>query len=188
MFEPDNGGTGPHLNRYIDVDMTEHQDGCGQKILRLGEIDMAAKFLESERQIASQEQFRNGSIEIPIIPWAITCDWQNFDPYEIGLTKNWISTTKTAHPNAFALVVRDDSMEPGFSVGDIITVDPGRDPVNGSYVVARNRYGVTFKQLVTDDCGVYLKPLNRKYPLREITSAKICILGVVVEKRKGLEA
>jgi SOS-response transcriptional repressor LexA len=32
---------------------------------------------------------------------------------------------------------------------------------------------------------MYLKPLNTRYPIKDITGGEIKIVGVVVEKRKG---
>lgn len=123
--------------------------------------------------------------KIPIISWVQAGDWQDvFDPYQPGVAEDWVLTTETNHPNAFALVVHGDSMEPEFLEGDIVTVDPGRDAINGSYVIAKNGEEATFKQLVIDGSNVYLKPLNTRYPIKDITGIEIKIVGVVVEKRK----
>nr|WP_240194879.1 S24 family peptidase [Desulfobulbus rhabdoformis] len=66
-------------------------------------------------------------------------DWQDvFDPYQPGFAEDWVLTTETNNPNAFALVIHGDSMEPEFLEGDIVTVDSGRDAINGSYVIGKN--------------------------------------------------
>jgi len=123
--------------------------------------------------------------KIPIISWVQAGDWKDvFDPYQPGFAEDWVLTTETNHPNAFALLVQGDSMEPEFLEGDIVTVDPGRDAINGSYVIAKNGEEATFKQLVIDGSNVYLKPLNARYPIKDITGIEIKIVGVVVEKRK----
>lgn len=75
-------------------------------------------------------------------------------------------------------------MEPEFTDGDIIIADPERDPVSGSYIVARNGAEATFKQFVMDGQSVFLKPLNERYPIRDMTGIEIRIVGVVVEKKK----
>jgi SOS-response transcriptional repressor LexA len=81
-------------------------------------------------------------------------------------------------------VVKGDSMEPESMKGDIVTVDPGRSPISGNYVIAKNGHEATFKQLIIDGNNVYLKPLNTRYPIKDITGIEIKIVGVVVEKRK----
>jgi len=106
------------------------------------------------------------------------------DPFHLGEAEEWVNTTATNHPNAFALVVKGDSMEPEFTEGDIIIVDPGRAYGNLSYVVVKNGTEATFKQLVIDGASVYLKPLNDRYPIKDITGIEIEIVGVVVEKTK----
>jgi SOS-response transcriptional repressor LexA len=122
---------------------------------------------------------------VPVISWVQAGDWSEvYDPYQPGHAEDWISTTETTHSNAFALIVRGDSMEPEFIENDIITVDPGRPPINGSYVIAKNGQEATFKQLVIDGENVYLKPLNNRYPIKDVTGLEIRIVGVVVEKRK----
>lgn len=71
-------------------------------------------------------------------------------------------------------------MEPEFLAGDIVTVDPGREAINGSHVIAKNGEEATFKQLVIDGNNVYLKPLNTRYPIKDITGIEIKIVVVVV--------
>ncbi|MGD9947550.1 MAG: LexA family protein [Desulfobulbus sp.] len=63
-------------------------------------------------------------------------------------------------------------------------MDPGREAINGSYVTAKNGEEATFKQLVLDGNNVCLKPLNIRYPSKDITGIEIRIVGVMVEKRK----
>lgn len=124
--------------------------------------------------------------KIPVVSWVNAGDWSKaIDPFQPGYAEEWISTTATNHPNAFALVVRGDSMEPEFVDGDIITVDPGREAINGSYVIAKNGDEATFKQLVIDGESVYLKPLNQRYPIKDMTGVEFRIIGVVVFKGKG---
>ena len=81
------------------------------------------------------------------------------------------------------LIIENDSMEPDFSEGDLILIDPDSRWENGSYVVAANAEGHwTFKKLVRDGCDWYLKPLNEKYPTRQI-SEDMVIVGRAVEHR-----
>jgi len=122
---------------------------------------------------------------IPIISWVQAGDWSEVsDPFQPGFAEEWVDTTETNNPNAFALTVHGDSMEPEFAEGDIITVDPGRAYCSGSYVIAKNGEEATFKQLILDGSSVFLKPLNERYPIKDMTGIEIRIVGVVIEKRK----
>ena len=125
------------------------------------------------------------SQRVPIISWVQAGDWQEvYDPFQPGYAEEWIDTAATNHQNAFALRVHGDSMAPEFVEDDIITVDPGREPTSGSFIIAKNGHEATFKQLVIDGSSVYLKPLNDRYPVRDVTGQPLRIVGVVVEKRK----
>lgn len=122
---------------------------------------------------------------IPIVSWVNAGDWSKaVDPFHPGYAEDWIDTAVTSNINAFALVVHGDSMEPEFTEGDIITVDPGRAYCSGSFVVAKNGEEATFKQLILDGTNVFLKPLNERYPIKDMTGVEMRIVGVVVEKRK----
>ncbi len=123
---------------------------------------------------------------VPIISWVQAGDWAEvIDPFLPGLAEEWIYTTATKHPNAFALVVHGDSMEPEFVEGDIITIDPEKEAINGNYVIASNGEDeATFKQLVFDGSSVFLKPLNPRYPIKDMTGIEFRIIGVVVAKEK----
>lgn len=95
-----------------------------------------------------------------------------------------ISTTLPVNRYTFAFRVSGDSMEPDFTEGMMLVVEPELDPEPGDYVIAK--YGseeTTFKQLVKDGADWYLKPLNPRYPLKPLEGCKI--IGVVraVEKR-----
>lgn len=125
--------------------------------------------------------------KIPIISWVRAGCWSEVDDqFQPGYAEEWIDSMSTTHPNAFALVVHGDSMEPEFVEGDIITVDPEREAVNGSYVIAKNGgEEATFKRLIIDGPNVYLRPINEsKYKQWDMTGVEFRIIGVVVEKVK----
>lgn len=63
---------------------------------------------------------------------------------------SWVQTFETDHPNTFALTVVGESMQPEFTKGDIIFVDPGLEPASGDYVIAKNGEDATFKQLIRE--------------------------------------
>ena len=71
-----------------------------------------------------------------------------------------------------------------FVDGDTITIDPDRTPVNGCFVIAKDGEKTTFKQLVIDGASVFLKPLNSRYPVKDMTGVDFQVIGVVVNKEK----
>jgi len=122
---------------------------------------------------------------VPIISWVQAGDWEDSNcQTNPGYAEEWLATTETKNHNSFALRVKGDSMEPEFNDGDVIVVDPGKIPENGSYIVAKNGVDATFKQYVMDGSSVFLKPLNSRYPIKDMTGIEFRIVGVVVEKRK----
>ncbi|MCY4421304.1 MAG: S24 family peptidase [Gammaproteobacteria bacterium] len=87
----------------------------------------------------------------------------------------------------FVLKVRGISMEPGFSEGDLIYVDPEVEPVNGRHVVVRKdgTDEATFKQFVNEDGRMFLRALNPDWPDRIVEIDKaVTVCGVVVFKGK----
>lgn len=125
--------------------------------------------------------------QIPVLDWTLRGDWRNMlaEPNARDL-REMIPSTKKVSPDAFALIVRDDSMESAggisFPAGSTIIVDPAEEPRNGSNVVARVNPDeeLTFKQLVFDGGRRYLKPLNPRYPVIQ-TEPQTEIVGVVVQ-------
>ena len=82
------------------------------------------------------------------------------------------------------MVIQNDTMEPEFLVGDNILVDPEKAPDSGSYIIAKIGSEVTLKQYIVDGSNLFLKPLNNRYPIQDMTGIEFQIIGVVVEKWK----
>jgi SOS-response transcriptional repressor LexA len=124
--------------------------------------------------------------EVPIISWNQAGAFADID---YGQVIQWAFYPGKKTPHMFALVVRGDSMEPEFCDGDVIVVDPNRQAMTGDFVIAKtgeNEAGVSTLKQYYDDIGtVLLKPLNYKYPIRDMTGVKFQIVGVVVWKMKG---
>lgn len=125
---------------------------------------------------------------VPLISWVQAGSWcQASDLFPPGEGEKLVYTTKKVGARAYALRVRGDSMEnpsgrPTYPDGSIIIVDPDKAADHGSRVIVRlaDSAEATFKELVIDGARQYLKPLNPRYPILEITTeATIC--GVVVQ-------
>jgi SOS-response transcriptional repressor LexA len=81
----------------------------------------------------------------------------------------------------FALQVLGDSMEPEFSDGTMIVVEPGGVLQSGSYVVAMHDGGYIFRQLIIESERWSLRAINDTYLDIEIPGAS-AIKGVVIQK------
>lgn len=93
----------------------------------------------------------------------------------------------------YAVRVKGDSMiassgyEKSFYENDILVVDPDKKLVHGCYVIAslaRSKEAI-FKQYVKDGDKTYLKPLNKQYPLIEVSS-NLIVHGVVIARIDNL--
>lgn len=121
--------------------------------------------------------------EVPLISWVKAGQFSEaIDNYPVGHGEQMIPVTVPVRAHTFALRVDGDSMEPEFSNGNIIIVEPDMQPEHGHYVIAKNGGDATFKQLVKDGPDWYLKPLNERYPIKPLGDSQI--IGVVREKIK----
>ncbi len=120
--------------------------------------------------------------DFPLISWVQAGEWSEIvDNFQPGDAEMWVpfAIPRKDMPNAFCLRVRGDSMIPEFADGDIILVDPHRQPKNGSFVIAK------LKKYVVDYGNVSFLPLNfPKYEPIRLNGRKAVIVGVVVGKQK----
>lgn len=89
-----------------------------------------------------------------------------------------IPTTVPVNRYTFALRVQGDSMEPRFTEGMLLIVEPELDAQHGDYVIVKNGGDeTTFKQLAKDGSDWFLKPLNPRYPIKPLGDC--VVIGVV---------
>jgi SOS-response transcriptional repressor LexA len=121
---------------------------------------------------------------VPLISWVQAGDWSHAaDLFQPGDAEDWVETSVAVRSHTFALRVKGDSMEPEFMAGTLVVVEPEMDAHPGDFVIARNGDGeATFKQLTIDGPDLYLKPLNPRYPIKPLGTARI--VGVVREAVK----
>jgi SOS-response transcriptional repressor LexA len=106
----------------------------------------------------------------------------NLHPGDGGL--ELIPTTVPVNRHTFALRVSGDSMEPEFTDGMILIIEPELEANPGDYVVAKNGDDeTTFKQLTKDGGDWYLKPMNPRYPIKTLGDSRIIGVLRAVEKR-----
>ncbi|MCE3224561.1 MAG: putative bacteriophage-related transcriptional repressor [Nitrospira sp.] len=99
-----------------------------------------------------------------------------------------VEATDVSGERTIALKVQDDSMEPLFSKGEIIFVNPEGPWVPGDYVIAPGEdgpsRGAMLRQLKSIGAHCMLHPLNRKYEDLPLTKEEVW--GKVVRLRKNL--
>ena len=100
-----------------------------------------------------------------------------------------VEATDVSGTRTFALKVQDDSMEPLFSEGEMIFVNPDLEWKPGDYVIANTRDGdsetLLLRQVKRIGSHSMLHPLNRKYDDLPVTS-RDAVWGKVVRLRKNL--
>jgi len=125
----------------------------------------------------------------PLISWVSAGSWaEALEPYALKNVDEWLYSDAHIEGIGFWLRVHGDSMtsSAGISIpeGMSILVDTGKEPKNGSLVVAKieDTNEATFKKYIEDSGQKYLKALNPLYPL--IPIGENCkIIGVVVEAK-----
>ncbi|OHC64247.1 MAG: phage repressor protein [Rhodocyclales bacterium RIFCSPLOWO2_02_FULL_63_24] len=83
----------------------------------------------------------------------------------------------------FALMVLGDSMEPEFSEGEVILIEPEGLATDGSFVVAQLAGEWIFRQLIRQREGWRLQALNPACPAVDIPDLD-AVKGVIIQKSK----
>lgn len=123
----------------------------------------------------------------PVISFVQAGNWNEAcEPYTLDQIDEWYESEVKVHGSAFWLRVEGDSMTApiGISIpeGSLVLVDTGREPINGSLVIAKltDTNEATFKKLVIDGNSHFLKGLNPAWPMISI-NGNCKIIGVVVQ-------
>ncbi len=103
----------------------------------------------------------------------------------------YITTDHDLGQRAFAIVIRGNSMEPEFTEGDLVLIDPDEPLHPGDFVVAKNgEEEATFKKYrprgySEDGKEIFeLAPLNDDYATMRSDRQPIQIIGTMVEHRR----
>ena len=128
--------------------------------------------------------------KIPLLNWHQLSQLVASSPSSDAIgSEAMVETTDVTGERTIALKVPDDSMEPLFSRGEMIFVNPESEWVPGDYVIARVQGtlsgGATFRQVKPIGAQCMLHPLNRKYEDLPLTTQE-AVWGKVVRLRKNL--
>ena len=133
---------------------------------------------------------------LPVISWVQAGEWGEIvDNFQPGDADEWVVCPFPGSDASFVLRVVGQSMyNPGgdmsFVEGDYISVDPRKEPLHRSLVIAKRRseQSATFKQLLIENDGtILLHALNPSWPNRYITvDEDTTIVGVVTGQWRPL--
>jgi SOS-response transcriptional repressor LexA len=115
---------------------------------------------------------------IPIINKVAAGYPRDFDDlgYPVGFADDYVLAPDLNDPNAFAVRVVGDSMEPEFRQGDIVIFSPAASVQSGCdcFVRFQNPYEATFKRVFFDAKNqIRLQPRNEKYPPQFVKPSRI---------------
>src|SRR6202030_1276696 len=120
------------------------------------------------RALASSSGARSMSRRVPLIGLAQAGGEGFFDDggYPVGGSWDEVSLPDIADPNAYALEISGESMEPVYRDGDLVIVSPSAPIRRGDRVVVRTTDGqVMAKQLTRRSARrVELRSLNPSHP------------------------
>jgi repressor LexA len=120
-----------------------------------------SKFEESKSQLAAGRP-------VPIINKVAAgypTDFNDLD-YPVGVADDYVRCPDLHDPNAFAVRVVGDSMEPKFREGDVVIFSPAADVKNGDdcFVRFQMPHETTFKRVFFEKSDkIRLQPRNEKY-------------------------
>lgn len=135
-------------------------------------LDLPRGYLDS-----AQDSHTNGTVigntgrKLPVIGSIAAGTWcEAVDNFSPGDADEWVEAPGPVGPNAFILRVEGISMEPLFTAGEKVVIDPSLEAQPGHYVVAKRTsdQGVTLKQLRQEGGEYYLYAVNPNWPERII--------------------
>jgi phage repressor protein C with HTH and peptisase S24 domain len=131
-------------------------------------LEAFSALVSGARALASVAPARTAHRRVPLIGFAQAGGEGFFDDggYPVGGGWDEVSLPDIADPNAYAVEISGDSMEPVFRDGDIVIVSPAAPIRRGDRVVVRTMAGeVMAKQLARRSARrVELKSLNPAHP------------------------
>ncbi len=124
--------------------------------------------------------------QVPVVSWARAGEAEDYG--DLCNQIDEMIEVETKDPNAFALIVEGDSMEPRFHAGDRVVFAPNSEPRNGNFVVARLRegFGVLFKvfrRKGPEGQIIRLESLNPEYKPKEYPTDAFRFIYPAVEAK-----
>lgn len=175
---------------------------AGRKRIADGMIDVIEKAfglprgwmdeINTDNQNVSYAGPYKSSRSYPVISSVQAGAWcEAVEAYSLRDVDFWLESDAHIQGEAFWLKIEGDSMTApaGLSIpeGTYVLFDTGREPINGSLVIAKlyDSNEATFKKLVIDGGNSYLKGLNPQWPVVQI-NGNCRIIGVAIETKMRL--
>ena len=147
-------------------------------------LEAFTALVSGARALASNSAVRNAPRRIPLIGFAQAGGDGFFDDggYPVGGGWDEVALPEIGDPNAYALEVSGDSMEPVFRDGDMVIVSPAAPIRRGDRVVVRTASGeVMAKQLARRSARrIELRSLNPAHPDYSFELAEVTWLHRIV--------
>ena len=183
------GAIGHWLNKRREPAMDVILDIMGALDLKSINIGVDGSIVSDEpnMELASPDIHR-----IPVITYVQAGVWtETSEIRECDGNMAYVTTDLDLGQRAFAIVIRGNSMEPEFTEGDLVLIDPDEPLHPGDFVVAKNgEEEATFKKYRPRGYGedgqeiLELAPLNDDYPTMRSDRQHIQIIGTMVEHRR----
>lgn len=100
--------------------------------------------------------------------------------------ERYVTVDNVNDPNAFALVVKGNSMSPKIENGDIVVISPQRQVNNGDICVVRVNDEDTLKKVKLEENYVHLIPLNASFEPVTVRKRDVAFVWKVVRVIKSL--
>ncbi|HET6308930.1 MAG TPA: helix-turn-helix transcriptional regulator [Rhodopila sp.] len=147
-------------------------------------LESFSSLVSGARALASNSGARNLSRRVPLIGLAQAGGEGYFDDggYPVGGSWDEVSLPEIADPNAYALEISGESMEPVYRDGDLVIVSPAAPIRRGDRVVVRTVGGeVMAKQLARRSARrVELKSLNPEHADRSFDLTDVAWIHRIV--------
>lgn len=171
--------------RLLQVSISDFSPSIAAKV-----AEQAAS-LNGESNVKYIGEYRPGK-RYPVLSSVQAGAWSEAcEPYTLKEIDLWLDSDAHIQGDAFWLKVEGDSMTApvGLSIpeGTFVLFDTGREPINGSLVIAKlsDSNEATFKKLIIDGGQRYLKGLNPAWPLVPV-NGNCRVIGVAIETKLRL--
>ncbi|EPT8946115.1 LexA family protein [Cronobacter malonaticus] len=171
--------------RLLKVSISDFSPSIAEKV-----AEQAAS-LNGESNVKYVGEYRPGK-RYPVLSSVQAGAWSEAcEPYTLKDIDLWLESDAHIQGDAFWLKVEGDSMTApvGLSIpeGTFVLFDTGREPINGSLVIAKlsDSNEATFKRLIIDGGQRYLKGLNPAWPLVPV-NGNCRVIGVAIETKLRL--
>ncbi len=161
-------------------------------VQKKSDIDQIDRLLsESNLNIEQQQSALAAGRMVPVINKVAAGYPNDFDDldYPVGIADDYVRCPDLHDPNAFAVRVVGDSMEPKFKEGDIVVFSPAAEVSNGNdcFVRFTTPHETTFKRAFFEpDNKIRLQPRNENYSPIIVDGQKINGLYKAIIKYENL--